>query len=92
MLKNTGAKTLMLLRKKKYKKKKQQNYMGARTQELHFNRAVICYSVNYSRSKLIILLWSDFGWGTEQSADKSDRVQRELMTTKTQQNLRKHGL
>lgn len=38
--------------------------MGARTQELHFNRAVICYSVNYSRSKLIILLWSDFGWGT----------------------------
>lgn len=38
--------------------------MGARTQELHFNRAAICYSVNYSRSKLIILLWSDFGWGT----------------------------
>lgn len=56
----------MLLREKKKTKteKKQQNYMGAHTQELHFNRAVIYYSVNYSRSKLIILLWSDFGWGT----------------------------
>lgn len=53
----------MLLRKKRLQEKKQQNYMGTHTQELHFNRAVIRYSVSYSRSKLIILLWSDFGWG-----------------------------